>query len=129
MREFSYKGSPEAIKEAFSFLKTDLGFEIIEENLSNYGPHFIYSKDDFRLSLIYDYKENFFYFDMIKGKDTLYPNDNDVNNIRPLFRFFEKHGVSMGDLQPDNYQYQKSLKLNAELLRKYQLEIFSKDTW
>lgn len=129
MREFSYSGSPEAIKEAFNFLETDLGFELMEESLSNYGPHFIYSNDEFRLSLIYDYKENFFYFDMIRGKNTPYPNDNDVNNIKPLFYFFEKHGIRRNDLQPDNYQYQKSLELNAQLLRKHQLEIFNKDKW
>jgi hypothetical protein len=133
MRTYKYTNSPQEIKEYFQFLIDEYKYSIIEESITNYGPSYIYINNigNIRVKLNYDYKDNFYYFEIIKGVNTKYPNDLDNENIRPLFKLVKKYEVDFDvrKLQPDNNQYLEALKLNAEMLKKYGDKILKGQEW
>lgn len=133
MRTYKFTNSPKEIKDFFQFLINDYNFYIKEESITNFGPRYIYinRKGDIKVKLNYDYKDNFYYFEIIKGKDTKYPNDSDNQNIKPLFRLAQKYDASFDikKLQPDDNQYLEALKMNAEMLKKYGDKILRGEEW
>lgn len=133
MRTYKFTNSPQEIKECFKFLIEEYKYSIIEESITNYGPNYIYinTTGNIRVKLNYDYKDNFYYFEIIKGVNTKYPNDLDNENIRPLFRLVQKYepGFDVRKLQPDNNQYLEALKLNVEMLKKYGDKILKGQEW
>lgn len=131
MYNFNLLESVTDIKNEFSFLMSDYGFEIIEERFTNKGVNYLFGNGKVRVDLTYDYRENFFYFKIIRGKDTKFPNDHDFENIKPFFKLTEKFepNLNPNKLQPDENQYREALKLNAEVLKKYGDKILKGEEW
>ena len=131
MYNFNLLESVDTIKSEFSFLISEYGFEIVEESSTNKGVNYHYGNGKVRIDLTYDYRENFFYFKLIRGKNTQYPNDRDFENIKPFFRLTEKYEPTLppNKLQPDENQYREALKLNAEVLKKYGDKILKGEEW
>ena len=121
MRNFSVIGSYENTKQNFGYLVDDYEYSlVIDENL-NYGFTLEYQKNEVRVHLFYDYRDNEFYFFLIRGINTKYPNDHDFENIKPFYELFEKYDRSLNiySIQPSDDDYEGALKQNAILLRKY----------
>lgn len=80
----------------------------------------IYTKGDRKVRLFYDYRENFFYFYLIKRKETQHIGDNDKNvlSFYQLFKYYE-HEIKLNRLNPDGDQFKDALLLNVELIKKY----------
>ncbi|MFC1643494.1 hypothetical protein ACFL1F_00225 [Chlamydiota bacterium] len=105
----------------FDFLIKDYNFNIIEDVERTFSFLTIYEKNNIRIRLEYDFRDNFFYFKLIRGKDTKYPNDHDKTNIITFLDLFAEMepGIDLKQFEPDNHQYLKSLELNAVYLKKY----------
>jgi hypothetical protein len=122
----------EEIKNTFLFLEIDYAFKIIKESNSEYALNIIYRNDTNQIRLGYDYRDNIFYFLLIRGAQTRYPNDSDRENIRDFFSIVEKYSIpdiTESDLQPTENDYSAALKLNAELLHKYGERILQGKEW
>lgn len=131
MRSFSVLGSYEQAKEKFTFLVKDFGYKLkIDENL-NYGFTLEYEKEDIRVYLFYDYRDNEFYFFLIKGRDTKYPNDHDFENIKPFYELFEKFDETLDiySIQPNDDDYLPALNKNSELLKIYGSNVLNGIEW
>ena len=116
--DYSVTNYLEKVKEHFDFLISEHHFKLeMEDQGLIYKVEF--KRDELKLLLNYDIRDNFFYFFIIKGIDTIYPNDNDNKNIVPFYRFFQECNIPVkkSALQPDNFQFEKSLKLNADILK------------
>jgi hypothetical protein len=126
MYNFNLLDSIEDIKKEFAFLVEDYNFNLIKESSTNKGVTYLYYKGEIRINLYYDYRENFFYFEIIKGKETQIPNDKDFKNIIPFYKFVQSYEPSfdINKLQPDDYQYIDALKINALAIRKYGDKMF-----
>lgn len=130
-RKFNILESPTKIDDAFEFLIDSYGYSVIQKLEESYTYYVRYEKGDRKVALNYDYKDNFFYFDLINGKNTPYPNDHDDKNIKPFFRLFQKYEpkIDLKKLQPDDNQYLEALELNAQLLRKYGEKVLKGEEW
>lgn len=129
---FPVSDSLTRMKETFSFLGRDYEFQRSKEQQSNKGVILEYHSQKFKISLIYDLRENFFYFSLIRGVQTLHPNDKDDYNIRPFFRLAQRFcpDIDVKSLQPAPSQYLQALEVNAELVRRLGKEgLLSSDTW
>ena len=129
----SLYGKSDVLKSEFSFLQEKYGFEIIDERNPPYGAVVDYQKDDIRVKLYFEFKDYFFSFHIIKGKNTQFPNDQDKENIRDISEIVSKYNVpniTTEDLQPNRSDgYERALKLNAELLQKYGDGILKGQEW
>ncbi len=129
----SYRASDatEALNEKFSFLVNDYGYELAEKREENYGYFARYEKDERRVHIAYDYKDNFFYFSIVRGRNTIYPNDADQENIKAFYRLFEKYDPEMdfNKLQPDENQYLDALELNVSLLKEFGDRVLKGEEW
>jgi hypothetical protein len=130
------KYNPDAIRDAFSFLIKDFSYSIVraEELLHNNRPYAYvieYIGHERRIHLSHDYKENFFYFTIIRGLNTQHPNDNDHENIIPFWRLFKSHepSLELTILQPDTQTCAEAASLNAQLLQKYASSILRGEEW
>ena len=120
------KYNQDAIRNSFRFLVDEFGYSITrnEEMSHDTRPYaFVieYVGNDRRVYLSHDYKERSFYFTVIRGHDTPYPNDGDNKNIRSfwqLFKDFEPQ-LDLKTLEPDNQTCAEAASINAQLLRKY----------
>jgi hypothetical protein len=129
MIENFYK-SDTLIKE-FEFLK-EKGFKVIQNNDCNMGSSVEFTNNLIRIHLFFDYREFFYYFIIIRGKDTKYPNDNDQENIKTFWDLAIKqnHNFDLEKLKPNKeIGSKKALKENAELLKKYGSKILSGEEW
>lgn len=131
MRSYSITDYPKEARERFHFLVKEYGYKLREENQ---GLAYVieYNKADRRVLLNYDKRDNFFYFILIRGRDTVYPNDLDAENIKPFYELGIEFGSSEFDpasLQPDEYQYLEALENNAQLLRTFGKEILQGEAW
>lgn len=129
MRNYSVVDYQKKQKEYFDFLLTEYNFHLTEERETDFGFINEYRKHGLRVHLNYDIRDNFFYFVLIRGDNTKYPNDKDNDNIRPFFLLFKEfdHDLDPKKLQPDNEQYLISLKKNAMLLKRYGEKILRGD--
>ena len=118
-------------KLLFNFLVGEYGYKLLEDYRGACTFVTTYIKNDIRISMDFDIKDNFFYFKLIKGRDTLFPNDSDRKNIIPFFRLFEKYDpyFDPNSIQPDDHQYEEALRLNAELLKKYGDKVLKGEEW
>ena len=130
MRQFSLVGAHEKIKEAFSFLIHN-GFQLVIDEDKNYGSTLEYKKNDVRVHLFYDYRDNQFFFDLVKGETTKVPNDYDYENIKRFGTLFEKYEQAFHykSLQPDDEGYIDALNANAEKLKKYGHTVLNGQEW
>ena len=113
----AFENFPSQAKNLFSFL-IDRGFSITEENL-NAAFILYYQKNAIRVILNYDFRDNFFYFCVVYGESTTYPNDEDNVNIKTFRDLFKSCGelIDRGSIQPNENSYLSALKKNASLLK------------
>ena len=124
--------SPAEIKSAFAFLINDYGCNIIEESADGLGFIIVYQNAFVKIALTYDYRDNFFSFDIIRGATTQYPNDLDKENIKDFYSIVDAKkikGIAKSDLQPTASDYLKPLALNANLLKQYGAGILKGSEW
>jgi hypothetical protein len=130
------KYNPAAIRQAFKFLVDEFGYTIIrDEELFHADRRYAfvieYSGNDRRIRLSHDYKENFFYFVVIKGRDTKYPNESDNENVTIFWKLFRSFEPSIGlqELQPNGQTCSEAAIVNAQLLRRYAPSVLRGETW
>jgi len=131
MASFKYTDSIDDIIENFEFLVKEYSFHIINQQESNFGFKVEYSNGIIRIHLYYDYRDNFFYFKIIRGTNTAYPNDNDNENIKTFYDIIDKYnlGIAYNLLQPNKDQYINALKLNAKILKEHGNGILKGEEW
>lgn len=131
MRSYRASDATNALNEKFSFLVDDYGYELAEERKENYGYFARYEKGNRRVHIAYDYKDNFFYFSIVRGRNTIYPNDADRENIKAFYRLFEKYDPEMdfNKLQPDENQYLDALEFNVSLLKQFGDRVLKGEEW
>ena len=130
MAQYNVLDVSKVIDEKFRFLISEYGYALTERRQENYGYYTVYERSQRKVYLGYDYRENFFYFILIRGKYTVYPNDHDQENIKPFFRLFEKYEADLEKkIQPDDSQYLEALELNASLLKKYGDKVLKGEEW
>lgn len=129
------KYNPDAIRSAFKFLIDEFGYTIShdEERLHSgraYAFIIEYTGNERRIHLTHDYKENFFYFTIIRG-NVPYPNDIDRENIHPFWKIFHLFNpkLDIKNLQPFNQTCAEAALINAQLLKKYASDILRGDKW
>jgi hypothetical protein len=130
------KINPEAIRKAFKFLVEEFGYSVILDKELFHGDRpyacwIEYAGNERRVILSHDYKENFFYFFVIRGLDTKYPNDQDSENIISfwkLFKFFEP-SLELREVQPEKQTCAEAALINARLLRQYAPGILQGRKW
>ena len=130
------KYNPDAIREAFTFLVSEFRYSIIrdEELLHDnrrYAFVIEYVGNERRVHLTHDYKENFFYFMIIRGTNTRFPNGNDHDNIVSFWRLFSHFEplLELNTIQPDSQTCAQAATMNAQLLIKYGTKILLGDEW
>src|SRR6266508_4197086 len=82
MDTYTLDDFPLLLQQTFRFLVDQFGFAIVRQKAAPYGYVVEYARGQRRVILYYDYKEDFFYFTLIRGAETPYPNDQDKENIR-----------------------------------------------
>lgn len=128
MPKFKFQDTSAIMELKFHFLISEYGFECLKKEQTNIGFHLEYGKGNRRVLLYYDYRDNFFYFSLIRGMDTPYPNDQDDKNIIPFYRIAPP-GFDADKLQPDEEQYQEALNANVRLLREHGPDILKGKSW
>jgi hypothetical protein len=119
------------IIETFNFL-IQKGYKVVSQNDTNMGTSVEFSNENIRLHLSFDYRDYYFYFSIIKGKDTKYPNDIDNKNIKTFLDIGEKY---VPNFSPENLFPSESnssiiaLEKNAQLLEKYGEKILTGQEW
>lgn len=128
--------NPEAIRKAFQFLVDEYGYTVVrDEEFSHedrpYAFMLEYTGNDRRVLLNHDYKENFFYFKIIRGLETPYPNDADFENIIPFLKIFKTFDPLFDprSIHPDDKTCAEAAELNAQLLKKYGASILRGEDW
>ena len=130
-RTYSIVKYPKHEKKIFNFLIKEYGFKIIIRNRETFNFITIYEKNDIRIILNYDIREQRFIFKIIHGKNTPVHSDRDNSNIKmfwDLFQYFDTN-FDYKKTQPDETQYLDSLKLNADLLQKYGNKLLKGEEW
>lgn len=111
----------EEIINAFNFL-VNKGFTVIKQKDSNVGAMAELSNKDIRVHLYFDYRDYFFYFSLIRGKETQYPNDLEKENILTFSKIGFKYiqGFQPETLNPNFHEDSLvALHNNAALLENY----------
>ena len=131
MKKYAVKDYPDKQRECFNYLIRDYNFILIDEVETDFDFISIYRKPGIRIHLDYDVRDNFFYFTLIRGDDTRFPNDKDKENIKSFLMLFKKYDPNFDSkkIQPDDKQYIKSLEQNAILLRKFGDKVLKGDEW
>ena len=126
-----YETCREAIRKHFKFLIDELGYGIKDEEDLGYGYTLELVGNDRRIILTYDYKENLYYFTIIRGIKTPYPNDKDRVNIHPLWDIFFKFepNLELKTLQPYEQPCAEAAQVNSRLLKKYGYPILRGEEW
>lgn len=130
-RTYSIVEYPKHEKKLFRFLIKEYGFELKIRNRETFSFFTVYEKNDLKIILNYDIREQWFVFKIIKGKNTPYHSDRNNSNIKMFWDLFEhfEPGFDYKKTQPDERQYLDSLKLNAELLQKYGDKLLRGEEW
>lgn len=110
------------LKETFGFLISKFGFHFKSERDANYGCKVIYSheKCSYQIHLNIDYRENFFYFEIVRNPKIVLSGFKPVLVI-PFFKILlrKKLITSPKELQPKSRKiedFKHSLNLNAVLI-------------
>ncbi|MFZ9847568.1 MAG: hypothetical protein ACO3EE_05395 [Flavobacteriales bacterium] len=126
-----YDECSKSIQKQFSFLEKELGYTIIENSTTNYGSSIKYvsKKNNRQVWLTYDYREDFFYFYIVKGWSTEY-SDHDQENIKIIIDLLNKtDNISPKDFHPANGDYRNALELNIRLLKDRGMGILKGEKW
>ncbi len=121
MQVYDLLGSYDMTKSIFSFLIKEHKFSLVKDIKENYGFILEYKKDDIRVHLFHDFRENELYFNLIKGATTEFPNDHDLENISSFYSLFQRfeNNLDCKSLQPNDEGYEVPLIINFEKLKKY----------
>jgi hypothetical protein len=121
MRTYSVEDYLVNQNSLFNFLVEEYGYKLTKQSKFDFNFVSEYIRQDVRINLNYDFKDNFYYFSIIKGARTLFPNDQDDENIKPLIALFQKYEphIDVNKLMPDDTQYLEALERTASLLKKY----------
>lgn len=130
------KFNPVAIRDAFRFLVDKFGYSITrdEEMFHEDRPYaFVieYAGNERKIHLSHDYRENFFYFVVMRGLDTQYPIFGDQENtiiFWNIFKLFEP-SLEFKTLQPHGQSCAEAAKVNAKYLQKYASAILRGEKW
>jgi hypothetical protein len=127
---------PGEIRGAFKFLTDEFGYRIDRDEVLLHGSRpyayvLEYSGNDRRVDLVYDYKEEFFYFKIIRGMNTPYPNDSDRVNIVSFLELFLSfdHWLDPEAIQPHSKTCGEAALMNARLLREHAADILRGNSW
>jgi len=127
---------PSEIRQAFKFLIDEFGYSIQRDEVSfhdtrPYAYELECSGNDRRVDLVHDYKEEFFYFTLIRGVDTPYPNDSDRVNIVSFLEVFLSFDPSLDPevIQPHSKTCGEAALLNAQLLKEHAADILKGNKW
>lgn len=98
---------------------TEKGFIVVPRKETDAAFLHEFRNGTIRLIFNYDLLDNFFYFELIYGEQTAFPNDDDNDDVVPLMKVFleTRPEIKPEELQPDSTQYIEALKLNAEMLQ------------
>ena len=131
MSKIDYNGSMDKAKKEFEFLINDYQYKLTECESSNDGFILVYKKNERRVRFYYDYKENTFYFRLINGSNTKFPNDDDLLNIKLFFELFKKYDPLLDSnfFEPTKEGYEGALHRNAEYLKKYGDKVLKGIEW
>jgi len=133
------KYNPAAIRQAFKFLVSDFGYKIVHdaESFHESRPYAFtidYVRNKRQVHLVHDYKENFFYFEIISISNGL-TDQRPNTKIREsstifwkLFKHFEP-SLELKAIQPDGQTCEEAALMNAQLLRKYASDILRGEKW
>ena len=133
------KYNPVVIRKAFEFLVSEFGYKIVrdEESFHENRPYAFtidYVRNKRQVHLVYDYKENFFYFEIISigtGLTDQHPNTNIRESSTifwKLFKHFEP-SLELKAIQPDGQTCEEAALVNAQLLQKYASDILRGEKW
>lgn len=130
------KYDPSAIRTAFRFLVDEFGYTVAgDDEFSHDGRPYAfvieYISAQRRVRLDYDCRDNFFYFYLMRGPDTVFPNDADQENIRSFWQLFKsvEPQLELDAIQPDEQTCAQAAEANAELIRKYCSSILRGEEW
>ncbi|WP_167882723.1 hypothetical protein [Leptospira kmetyi] len=129
--QYSIEDYSAEVRKLFDFLIDNYEYKLLFDGNESIGYRHLYSGKNIRINLYFDYRDNFFYFSIIRGLETKFPNVKDKINIKTFLDLAEKYnvGIRLKDLEPDKKQYKDSLKRNAELLKKYGKNILKGKEW
>jgi hypothetical protein len=124
---------PAAIRKAFQFLIDEFGYLITrDEELRHenrpYAFVIEYTGNKRKIHLCHDYKENFFYFEIIKVNGWSLFNNKHSTIFWKLFRHFEP-SIELKAIQPDGQSCEEAAMVNAQLLRKYASRVLCGEEW
>lgn len=128
MSKFNFYDSSQVLEEKFHFLIDKYDFICSKKEQTNMGFELEFTKDEIRVLLYYDYRDNFFYFFLIKGRETTYPNDVDTENIIPFYKLAPS-GFDTQNLQPNELQFEEAINANVKLLNDYAVDILKEGKW
>jgi hypothetical protein len=114
MRTYEITDAFEVIRENFSFLLKEWGFDLVKEENLNYMCALRYRKNNLMIVIVYEYMYNMFDFEFnLKGQRILF-----------VSFFKEKEpNIEWRSFIPDDFQYKESLMRNIEYLKKYKDDI------
>jgi hypothetical protein len=112
-------------------LINDYQFILTISNEMNYGFILEYQKSEIRVHLFFDYRENVFYFYLVRGSETKIPNDHDFEYIKLFYELFKKYDteITPDSLDPNDEGYELALNKNVELLKKYGEKVLRDIEW
>ncbi len=122
--------SIQVLKDEFDFLIKDYSFRVINEKQSNMESSVELSNDKIRIHLFFDFRDYFFYFSIIRGVETSFPNDGDDRNIKTFWDLAVRNSFETEKLIPEKENgYKNALKYNVDLLKNYGHDILIGKEW
>jgi hypothetical protein len=130
MRTYSIEDYPENVERYFDFLITDFGFKLTEKRERKFGYLVVFEKDDRKVVLNFDYMDNYYYFSIVRGKETVY-SDEETENIITFYDLAKNKNaeINLQELQPDDKQFLKALKNNTEILQQFGGQVLKGKEW
>lgn len=111
-----YPRYQEETLKAFAFLISDFGFVLTENEIKDSGAVLVYSKDNRSVRLVFDRREERFYYYLLQPEETqLFLN---------LFIRCDP-ALDWKSLEPTFDNYEEALTKNVQLLKKYGVPFLS----
>lgn len=117
------------IESEFKFLQEKYDFHVYLKERTNEGFSLHYKSSKRRVCLLYDFREDFLYFEVMA--DDIYGDEfceDSVAIFSTIFKFYEP-SIDLKKLQPQNRQCTEPIELNAKLLAKYGDKVLKAEEW
>jgi hypothetical protein len=125
--------NPNAIRQAFQFLVDEFGYSITrdeelfhDDRAYTYVIEYVGNKRE--IHLCHDYKENFFYFEIIKVDGWNLIRNKRSTIFWKLFEHFEP-SIELRTIQPNGQTCEEAVLMNAKLLKKYASNVLLGKEW